>query len=150
MSPERFAERFGPALFTLVTTVAMAFYVQRLAAKDFEAMREKLGNSVLSISTSMLGFFLTIYTIIHSVNTERMRDIRANSSLVKFLQTFLYSHAIVIGVLLLFSLRSLAAAQWVIKSYTVPLWLVFIVALAWSVSVSLRFIRIFLKIIGEQ
>jgi hypothetical protein len=153
MSPKRFLERFGPALFTVGTTVAMAIYVQHLAPKDFEAMREKFGNSALSLSTSMLGFFLTIYTIIHSVNTERMRDIRANgaySRLMEFLQVSLYSHALVIGVLLLFCLPSLGTAQWLIRGYTLHLWLGFIAALAWSVAVSLRFIRIFLRLLSEQ
>lgn len=153
MSLRRFLERFGPALFTICITIAMAIYVQHLTEKDFEAMRDKFSNSALSLSTSMLGFFLTIYTIIHSVNTERMRDIRANNAygrLINFLQISLYSHAIVIGVLLLFCLPSLGTTQWIINSYRLPLWLAFIAALAWSVSVSLRFIRIFLRLIGEQ
>lgn len=152
MSPRRFAERFGPAIFTAVTTVAMGLYVQHLSKSDFEIMRGKFGNSALSLSTSMLGFFLTIYTVIHGVNTERMQDIRGNgaySRLMDFLQTSLYSHALVIGVLLLFSLPSLEAAQWTVRGYNLPFWLLFVAALAWSVAVSLRFIRIFLRLLAE-
>jgi len=153
MSPKRFAERFGPAVFTIAATVAMGIYVQHLGKADFEAMRGKFGNSALSLSTSMLGFFLTIYTVIHGVNTERMQDIRGNGAyarLMGFLQTSLYSHALVIGVLLLFSLPSLETAQWVVRGTILPLWLLFIAALSWSVAVSLRFIRIFLRLLNEQ
>lgn len=150
-SPKRLLERLGPFVFTLGATLAMAVYVQHLSLKDFDAVRDKFSDSALSISTTMLGFFLTIYTIIHSVNTEQMNVIRANGAygrLISFLQTSLYSHAIVVGLLLLFCLPSLGSTHWEIGNYKVHLWLIFIAALAWSVAVSLRFIRIFLRLIG--
>jgi hypothetical protein len=153
MSPKRLAERFGPIVFTIAATIAMGEYVQHLSKADFEAMRGKFGNSALSLSTSMLGFFLTIYTVIHGVNTERMQDIRGNGAyerLMHFLQTSLYSHALVIGMLLLFSLPSLETAHWTVHGSVLHLWLLFIAALAWSVAVSLRFIRIFLRLLSEQ
>lgn len=152
MSVKRLIERFGPALFTFIATFIMALYVQKLPMNTLETMQDKFSNSALSISTSLLGFFLTIYTIIHSVNTERMQDIRSNgaySRLMEFLRKALYSHAIIIGVLLLFCLPSLGTMSWRISGYTIYLWLLFVAALSWSVAVSLRFITIFLKLINE-
>lgn len=152
-SPKRLLERFGPALFTIGAALLMTIYVQHLSPSDFDIVRDKFSNSALSISTSMLGFFLTIYTIIHSVNTDRMNAIRANGAygrLMGFLQTSLYAHALVIGLLLLFCLPSLGNVYWVVGNYILYLWLLFIASLAWSVAVTLRFIRIFLKIVGTQ
>ena len=153
MTANRLIERFGPAFFALVATAMVFLYLQHLSAKDFETFRDKFGNSALSISTSMLGFFLTIYTIIHAINTERMNALRANGAygrLMGFLHISLYSHALVIGLVLFFCLPALGPMCWHASNWVLHLWLAFVAVVAWSVAVSLRFVRIFLKLVDAS
>lgn len=157
MTWRRFIEEAGPMLFAIVITVAMAFYVNRLTSKENEDLLKDFATFSLGVSTALGGILLTIFTIVHSINTKRMVLLRKNDlygRLISFLNSSIASHAVVVFLSLIIVLPILKSAKFTIHSASFPIsvsvWMVYAFATFLSFGLSYRFISIFLHTLSDE
>jgi hypothetical protein len=157
MTFRRFIEDLGPLLFAIVITVAMAFYVAQLSSKENEDLLKDFATFSLGISTALAGILLTIFTIVHSINTKRMILLRNNnlySRLISFLNSSIASHGVVIFLSLLIILPILKSTRFNLPmnqySFSISLWMIYAFATFLSFGLSYRFISIFLHTLSDE
>lgn len=144
-------------LFAIVITVALTFYVNNLTSKENEDLLKDFATFSLGVSTALGGILLTIFTIVHSINTKRMVLLRQNDlykRLISFLNSSIASHAVVVFLSLIIILPILKSAKFTIHTTAFPIavsaWMVYAFATFLSFGLSYRFISIFLHTLSDE
>src|SRR6478736_2464825 len=92
-------EQYYPHVVAIL--IASLFYAFHCSITDYEKVVGKIMETSLSICGTLLGFLLTILTIINSIETRRMRFIRDSGNyplLMKYLRVALFSNIVCISV----------------------------------------------------
>lgn len=92
-------EKYCPFLLSLLLTLALIIFKSHI--KDVPALIDKISDNALGLSTTLVGFFLTIMTIINSIETRRMEFIRSRGlypRLMKYLNESIKFNAVLIAL----------------------------------------------------
>lgn len=145
-SPGRIWEEWYPAAIALSCGVVLYFYRARIAV--IGPVFDQFSANALSISGTFAGFFLTILTIIDSVNTRRMRALRESGyypALFGYLKQTIFVHLFLLIVCLFLPLIKMMVF---LKPYSLELKILFITAVIFSWMISYRFTKIFISSMG--
>lgn len=142
-----FFEKYGPYLLSLFTAVGVYLYKSHFL--NFNQIFDQVTTNALSVSGTLIGFFLTILTIINTITTRRMRFLKDSGlfpRLLNYLNTTIFWHLIVISIGLflplirqIFYLKRFAFEGKVL--------IVAVIFLSWLLSI--RFTRIFIKLLHD-
>jgi hypothetical protein len=72
----KLVERYYPIIFSILIITGLVFFKNLI--KEPSVLIDKITDNALTISVTLLGFFLTILTIVNSVDTRRMRFIKSD------------------------------------------------------------------------
>lgn len=142
-----YKERLWPLLLGVLT--GYLFYKYQIKINDLPGFIDKLLNTTLSVSGTLLGFLLTILTIMNSINTRRMHFVRTGgglNSLNRYLKWALWFDLLSITIFFIFPL---AITQPYFSDYKIQLYtgLVSIIAFTWFLNI--RFALIFIKLLTD-
>lgn len=82
---ERKIEQYWPLVTSIILCVVLAVFWKQ----DLDVIFQGITSSSINISTAIIGFYLTIYTILSSIATRRMKFIKTSGTfprLVYFLK----------------------------------------------------------------
>lgn len=138
-------EKYWP--FTTSLTLVILLFYYRLNIQRFDEIMKSIVESSLTVSGTLIGFFLTIFTIISTIKTRRMQFIKEAGlypRINQYLASVIIWHFINISIILFFPL---------IESIRLPfgvmlvcnLFLIFVVFFSWLLSI--RFTAIFIKLL---
>ncbi len=156
MTWRRIVEDLGPMIFAIVVTVAMAIYVNQLTNVENESLLKDFATFSLGVSIALGSILLTIFTIIHSINTKRMILLRKNGlykRIISFLNSSIASHGVVVFLSLIIILPFLKSAKFTLPTdhpFSISLWMVYAFATFLSFGLSYRFISIFLHTLSDE
>ena len=143
----KYVEKYYPLVLSVILTVLFCRFQHRLESVD--EMVKKLLDAALAVSGALLGFLLTILTIINTIETRRMQFVRDSGNLPllnRYLKVALYSN--IASISIYFILPALSTFhEW--QKYKVGIYaiLVFIVAFTWIVNI--RFSSVFIKLLTD-
>lgn len=143
-----FFEKYGPLLTSLSLSSLVYFYAVIDKSGNSYPI-DKLMDSSLRINTVLIGFFLTIFTAIQSIETRRMKwvkDAGIFERIIKYLKNSIAWQFISITIILVVPFVDFVPLNsWQLRlAYTVQF---FIIMFTWGVSI--RFARIFIKILSD-
>lgn len=140
-------ERYYPLFVSLVIAICVYIFYNSISSRD-KVITEFLTSS-LTVCATLLGFLLTILTIISTIETRRMRFVRSSGKLHllhSYLRTALYMNittiSIYFAVPLLYTIPHIANHIRVLHSI-----LIFIVVFTWLANI--RFTVIFTRLLIE-
>lgn len=142
----RYFERYFPLTVALMATGGAYMYLGRLSTTEADKVFALFISAGLSVSTTLLGFLLTTYSLFQTINTRRKQfiiQLGQLPTLNRYLRVavwFLLISAIVLLSLMLVSAKSIPSEPWKI----VQLITVFLTAMA--LACSTRFVHIFLRL----
>lgn len=103
-----FLERYYPLILAIISIVVIYFFQNYIT--DFSILLPNIIQSSLTIAGTLLGFLLTILTIINTISTRRMqfvKDAGKYPTLVSFLNQAIFANiSIIIFCFLFFFLDS--------------------------------------------
>ncbi|MGI4760552.1 MAG: hypothetical protein ACRYF0_07600 [Janthinobacterium lividum] len=147
----RFFERYLPLLAALAITAGTWRYLRSLPVADVGPLFSTFISASLTITTTLLGFLLTIYTIFQSIDTPRKRF------LVQLGQLSTLNHYLIIAVwallgaaVLLLSFTLIPVKPPILPDYWRYTQLGLIFVTAFSIACSTRFINIFLRLMVDN
>lgn len=142
----RSVEKYYPLVLSILSTTFMEFFLVRISPNTQQAtsIYKNLLSQSLSVNTTLLGFFLTIFTILNSIETLAMKYVRAlglEERLKSFLASAIKVNFIAIVVILLSNFE-LENNFWVRElSRTLILFI-----LSYALFLSIRFSALFIRI----
>ena len=140
-------ERWWP--YGLAVAFSFGMWKAIGAFKDVDRLLDRIVPNSFTVAGILLGFFLTITTIIHAVPTNRMKFVKESGQfprLVGFLNSAIYTNLVVLVV----SFFVIAASSSLIPPAALPITLVIIAfAELTSIFVSIRFILIFTDLLHD-
>lgn len=143
-----YIERYWPIVLAIVIT--LLFYQKLKSFNNIETVIGKFMDSSLSICGTMLGFLLTILTIINAIDTRRMRFVKESGNydtLMHYLKLGLFMDFISITICFvapaIFSITGLIQDKCYVYSI-----IVLIVVFTWLTNI--RFAYIFVKLMAES
>ncbi len=140
-------EKYSPFLLSLTATLGTFFYKSKF--NNFNQLFDQITTNSLSVSGTLVGFFLTILTIIHTINTRRMRFVKDAGLLPRllwYLNITIASHILVISIgLFLPIIRQIAIFKEV--AFWGKLLIIFFITLSWLFSI--RFTYYFIKLLHD-
>jgi hypothetical protein len=144
----RIIEKYWP--FTVTVLITVLFYKKADSFKELDKLLSKLLESSLTVCGTLLGFLLTITTIISAVNTRRMRWIRDAGyfgTLQKYLNISIILNLLVVFLALIipFVLSTSVGLRFLIYIQTVEVFFII-----WTLLASARFIQIFIRLLSEN
>lgn len=157
MTVRRILEDIGPLIFAIIITAILALYVSQLTGKENEDLLKDFATFSLGVSTAIGGFLLTVFTIIHSINTKRMVLLRQNgvyARLISFLNSSIVSHGFVVIASLIVILPYVKTTRYSFSINEYPLyinlWMGYAFLTFFAVALSYRFISIFLHTLSDE
>lgn len=139
-------EKYWPISASIFVTILFCFVFNSSA--NMSAFN-KLADLSMSLSGTLVGFFLTILTVISTISTRRMMFVRDSGkypTLQKYLKHVIVSHFVVITMLLVRPFVIFPQQNYlIIDGYNIAL--LFTVTFSWSLSI--RFTKIFLDLLKE-
>lgn len=142
-----YIEKYYPLALAILITFLFIDFQPRL--QDVDEMVKKLLDAALAISGALLGFLLTILTIINTIETRRMQFVRDSGHLPdlnRYLKVALYSNIASISIYFLLPVLS-TFDGWKVYKTSIYAALVFIVAFTWIVNI--RFSKVFIKLLTD-
>ena len=141
-------EKYWPITVAAVVTVIFMYFNTKLEDTN-SVISDTIDNS-LSISGTLIGFFLTIFTILSTVKTRRMKFIKEAGlypRVNQYLVAAIIWHLINISLILFLP---------IIESLKLPcvyriIWqtgMIFVIIFSWTLSI--RFTSIFLQLLKEK
>ncbi len=147
-------ERFNPIILS-----GIGIFVFWLLDKYFVGIYDTiytLSNSLIGVSSTMIGFFLTILTLIETINTNRMRVVKKTGNyprLFRYLKSAIKFNLIFIGICIL----EITCEKYITTSNTekyLALYRIvhyaFVLTLILSITTSVRFISIILNLMHDK
>jgi hypothetical protein len=141
-----YIEKYYPQ--TVALTLAILFHVFRGQFHDITSLINNLANSTLLVSGTLLGFLLTVITIIRGIDNKPMRFIKQQegfSLLMQYLRSAIHCNITAISLTIILPFAN-AFNYSLHLSPIINSLHVFITVLAWATSI--RFSIIFIRIIG--
>lgn len=142
-----FFEKYGP--YIISSLVALFIFLSKSYIPNFNQIFDQITTNALSVSGTLIGFFLTILTIINTITTRRMRfikDFGLFPRLLSYLNTTITWHLVVISIcLFLPAIRQIYALK--TFGFTGKALILAAITLSWLLSV--RFTRIFIKLLHD-
>jgi hypothetical protein len=143
----RIIEKYYPLFLAIVLSFSFYWFEKRI--DNIDEIIQKLLDSALAICGALLGFLLTILTLINTIDTRRMRFVKEAGYyhlLIRYLKVALFLD--LISISLYFTLPIICSIQALLANrniiYTV---LVFIVSLTWIANI--RFSLIFIRLMTD-
>jgi len=143
----RNVERYYP--FALAIIIAALFYCYQKKIDNVDETIKKLLDSALAICGALLGFLLTILTLINAIDTRRMRFVKSGGfygQLITYLKIALFANLISISTYfflpIVFSFKGISNMK--DNVYTL---LVFIISFTWIANI--RFTMIFIRLMTD-
>lgn len=141
-------ERLYPYVYSLLITYF--FYHNSYLLHNYYHLLKILPSNSLTISSTLLGFFLTILTIISSINTRRIRFLRDSGIGYQSLMKYLH-HAIVMNMIniacsiliLVLNINSISTFNILLLIY------LYFFILTCAMLTSMRFAIIFIKLLAD-
>lgn len=141
-------EKYWPIIVTSISTVAFFLFTANICRLD-SIVDSTIQNS-LNISGTLIGFFLTIFTILSTIKTRRMQFIkeaglfpRVNQYLVSVIVWHIVNISLILFVPIIDSMGVNSSVNIVWKGS-----LIFVVIYSWTLSI--RFTSIFIKLLKEE
>lgn len=140
-------ERYYPVIIAVIVTAIFYFNVTRIS--NLEKLIGDLVGASLIVSATLLGFFLTITTILSTITTRRMRFVKdsgAYTLLIKYQNFAIWLNVACVSFSVLYPfiisfVTGICIITWI---YTSTIFLVL-----WSWISSIRFMHLFLKVIRD-
>lgn len=140
-------EKYSPIVTAIILTVWMYFYKHFFI--NFNQLFDQLTTNSLSVCGTLVGFFLTILTVIQTINTRRMRFLKDSGNfpiLVNYLNTTIIWHIIVISITMLLPvIRQFAF----LNKFAIEGKFIIIFAILFSWTLSVRFTYLFVKLLHD-
>lgn len=139
--------RYWPLWSAIIAFVLFFLFGYHL--NELDKIMEKVTGTALTVSGTLLGFLLTIVTIINTVNTKRMQTIKTQDG-YRLLQDYM-SAAItlnLVSVTMCFVLPIMCSICNFILLYIVYSFEVFIIAYTWFSSI--QFTHLFIYILNDD
>lgn len=138
-----YLEKYGP----IVLSIFGAYYYYYTIIIDENSIDRisTLLNLMVTISSTLLGFLLTIVTIINTISTRRMKFIKEAGEypkLMRYLNVCLYSNLLVLCISVANSFISIGYNQVKFTGY--------IFCVLWAIISSIRFTYIFVTVMHEK
>lgn len=141
-----YIERYYP--YTIAALFALLFHLFREQFQNVDSLISNLANSSLLVSATLLGFLLTVTTIINGIDNRRMRIVKQQDGfplLLKYLKSAIHYNILAVSVTI--ALPFAQAFHRFLDSIAIfNSFHVFIIVLAWASSI--RFSVLFIRIIG--
>lgn len=144
-----YSEKAWPLVVAILLTIAFYVYMPNDYSLSKDSYFGKLIDRSLTISGMLLGFFLTIYTILPTINNRRMKwlkDAGAYNRLIKYLLTAIIWHIVNISLVLFLPILEKLDLYKGAEDIAFGI-LFFVIIFSWTLS--LRFAGIFVRIPGE-
>lgn len=142
-----FFEKYIPLLTSSLATLWIYLYKTKFS--NFNQLFDQITTNSLSVSGALVGFFLTILTIIHTINTRRMKFVRDAGLLPRllwYLNISIISHIIIISIgLFLPIIRQIIVFKGV--AFEGKIFVIFLTFLTWIFSV--RFTYYFITLLHD-
>lgn len=141
-------EKFNPYAIAALVTFLLFYYKQYFVA--INPLTIELAKNAISVCGTLLGFLLTILTIINTITTRSMRFIKqsgAFENLMGYLKTAIFCNIIVIVFALLYVSLDLKALPIKIAQI-LPYFFIF--SMVVSLACSVRFSRLFITIFSDK
>jgi len=135
--------------YFLALIIAIVFYYFEDKLPNLNEVIKKILDSALVICGALLGFLLTILTLINSINTRRMKFLKEAGyypMLNNYLKTALYSNLISISIYFILPILSSINHTHNERNLAYAL-LIYIISFTWIVNV--RFSSIFIKLMTD-
>ena len=140
-------ERYYPVITAIIITLVFYLNIDKISDPG-KLIRDLVGASLV-VSATLLGFFLTITTILSTINTRRMKFIKDTGSyplLVKYQNYAIWLNATGVSYSVLY--------PFILSFVTRPLMITFIYTgsvflVTWAWIASIRFMHLFLKVIRD-
>lgn len=140
-------EKYYPIFLAIVLSIV--FYKYQNKIENIDETLKKLLDSALAICGALLGFLLTILTLINSVDTRRMRFVKEAGfypQLNRYLKTALFLNLVSISTYFLlpiiFALKNVVYVKDILYAG-----LIFIISFTWLANI--RFTTIFIKLMTD-
>jgi hypothetical protein len=142
-----FIERYYPLVLAVLVTIIFLLYNKRI--ENVDEVMKKIMDAALAICGALLGFLLTILTIINTINTRRMRFVKETGLfplLNHYLRIALFLNITTITVYFLVPIflsfdSILKNKDWVYD------FLVFLISFTWIANI--RFSSVFIRLLTD-
>lgn len=142
-----FFEKYYPYIFSLLVVTGVFFFKNHIT--HINQAFDQIVNNSLSVSGTLIGFFLTILTIINTITTRRMKFIRDAGlfpRLLGYLNTTILWHLLVISIgLFLPIIRQIYILK--ANAFEGKILILFVIVLSWTLSI--RFTLIFIRLLHD-
>lgn len=144
-----FAEKYSPLLLSSICTMSYVCIESKYV--NINGLPDKFINNSISVNGTLIGFLLTIFTILNTINTRSMRFVR-DTGKFKDLISYLYIALTLCIVSLIFGLiRSIIDDQLLSCQMKSGMDYLSIFLVSWSIFAMVRFTLIISLIIkGED
>jgi hypothetical protein len=145
----RIIERYWPLVVALGVTWGVRHYLNTLAPAEANKVFGTFSSASLTVTTTLLGFLLTIYTIFQTITSRRKQFAAQLGHLPLFNQYLVVAVWVLLATaLFLLSLTFVPSDLDVTASYWHYVQLATVFTTAFSLTCSIRFIYIFLQLMG--
>ncbi len=145
-----YLERYYPIVITVLLLVV--WIVFKSDVKNLPALIDKLSDNSIGLSTTLVGFFLTILTLINSIDTRRMKVVRSAGAyprLLRYLNQSIRTNVILIALSFIVKYVEHRSVAWLqITGYNL-LDYGFLFLLIITLLISVRFINIFVQLLAD-
>ncbi|MGB0930595.1 MAG: hypothetical protein ACPGVB_07455 [Chitinophagales bacterium] len=146
MNYSLFYEKYHPFLFAVILT--FAFY-KLMPAEDILMRTSKFFDYALRASISLAGFFLAVTTLLHSVESRRVRFVKSSGNfgrIERYLSNTILAHFVVVIMIMgSFFISAIGLTPYYLK---IVLTLQFFIV-SFTMLISLRFVSKFLQIMRD-
>ncbi|HEY4061197.1 MAG TPA: hypothetical protein VGM30_04815 [Puia sp.] len=143
-------ERYYPLAISVILIIALVSF--KNGWRDFPALIDKLSDNSIGLSTTLVGFFLTILTLVNSIETRRMDFVRSGGlypRLLKYLNQSIRANMVLIALSFIVKYIEHRTQLWLqYKSYNI-LDYAFVFFLLFTLLVSVRFINVFVHLLAD-
>lgn len=143
-------EKYYPYLASLLITAGVVIFYDHI--KDFNKLIDQLCDNAISLGVTLVGFFLTILTLVNAIETRRMRFVRDSGMIVrllKYLKHSIYFNVILIGFSFLTKYVT-GRGDVAFEFYGRNIWdIAYLLVFLITVLVSFRFTHIFVSLLAD-
>jgi hypothetical protein len=145
-----YTEKYYPIAVSVLLTIA--WIVFKKDVNNFPGLIDKLSDNSIGLSTTLVGFFLTILTLINSIDTRRMNFVRSAGAyprLIAYLNQSIRTNVVLIALSFIVKYVEHRSVPWLLfKGYNI-LDYGFLFLLIVTLLISVRFINIFVSLLAD-
>lgn len=142
-----YVEKYHPYVLSVV--LGVIFYLVQPFLSGIQELMGKLTDATVIVSATFIGFFLTITTILNTINTRRMRFVKDQDGM-KSVKIYLHNAIFLNLIALVISIIIPFVYKMICPGYQPYFYSFQIVIISCSWFSSIRFSYIFLKLMGGE